>query len=109
MGSFDIVATGGSVVIGAARASTRSFSGMITEVGEGRRNESFNAASLGEACDGGVLIFNGEIVEFLEQRVLEKEQNEAWKARKRKTELKEQKQSYSTNPECSRLGTTTHA
>ncbi|MED6138681.1 hypothetical protein PIB30_076745 [Stylosanthes scabra] len=29
---------------------------------------------------------------------------EAWKARKRKTELKEQKQSYSTNPECSRLG-----
>ncbi|MED6162575.1 hypothetical protein PIB30_071816 [Stylosanthes scabra] len=33
-----------------------------------------------------------------------KEQKEAWKARKRKTELKEQKQSYSTNPECSRLG-----
>ncbi|MED6165575.1 hypothetical protein PIB30_100865, partial [Stylosanthes scabra] len=34
------------MVIGAARASTKCFLGMITEVGKGRRNESFNAASL---------------------------------------------------------------
>ncbi|MED6214892.1 hypothetical protein PIB30_107797, partial [Stylosanthes scabra] len=51
--------TEGVVVLGAARASTNSFLGMRTEVGEGGRSESLNAASLGEALDGGVLDFNG--------------------------------------------------
>ncbi|MED6150853.1 hypothetical protein PIB30_076612 [Stylosanthes scabra] len=59
MGSFDTGATEGAVIIDASRASTKSFLGLSTEVGEGGRSESFNAVSLGEARDGGVLIFNG--------------------------------------------------
>ncbi|MED6153733.1 hypothetical protein PIB30_104901 [Stylosanthes scabra] len=61
IGIFGSSCTGvieGVVGLDAARASTKSFLGMSTEVGEGGRSESFNAASLGEARDGGILIFN---------------------------------------------------
>ncbi|MED6152073.1 hypothetical protein PIB30_088498 [Stylosanthes scabra] len=42
-------------------------------------------------------------------RIKEKEQKEAWKARKEENRVERAKQSYRSKIECSRLGATTHA